>query len=72
MCLPRRPTLSQQIHKFAWVVTSVTKLYIPSIMQIHSQVLGPKRVKIWPLPLVQLLAFTTALTTVQGMITREN
>jgi len=45
-----------------------TRLYIPSFIEIRSGVLKPQGVKIWPFPLLWLLAFTTACTTVQAVI----
>jgi len=46
-----------------------TRLYIPSFIEIRSGVSEPQGVKIWPFPLLWLVAFTTACTTVQAVIT---
>ena len=45
-----------------------TRLYIPSFIKIRSGVSEPQRVEIWPFPLLWLVAFTTACTTVQAVI----
>jgi len=55
-------------HGFACVVTSATRLYIPSFIEIRSGVSEPQGVKIWPFPLLWIVAFTTACTTVQAVI----
>ena len=46
----------------------MTWLYIPGFIEIRSGVSEPQGVKIWPFPLLWLLAFTTACTTVQAVI----
>ena len=55
-------------HGFACVGIPATRLYIPSFIEIHSRVSEPQGVKIWPFPLLWLVAFTTAYTTVQAVI----
>ena len=55
-------------HGFACVVIPATRLYIPSFIEIRSGVLEPRGVKIWPFPLLWLVAFTTACTTVQAVM----
>jgi len=55
-------------HGFACVVIPATRLYIPSVIEIRSGVSEPRGVKIWPFPLLWLVAFTTACTTVQAVI----
>jgi len=55
-------------HGFACVVIPATRLYIPSFIEIRSGVSEPRGVKIWPFPLLWLVAFTTACTTVQAVI----
>ena len=55
-------------HGFACVVIPETRLYIPSFIEIRSGVSEPRGVKIWPFPLLWLVAFTTACTTVQAVI----
>ena len=55
-------------HGFACVGIPVTQLYIPSFIKIRSGVSEPNGVKIWPFPLLWLVAFTTACTTVQAVI----
>ena len=55
-------------HGFACVVIPATQLYIPSFIEIRSGVLEPQGVKIWPFPLLWLVAFTTACTIVQAVI----
>ena len=52
---------------FACVVIPATRLHIPSFIEIRSGVLEPRGVKIWPFPLLWLVAFTTACTTVQAV-----
>ena len=54
-------------HGFACVVIPATRLYIPSFIEICSGVSEPRGVKIWPFPLLWLVAFTTACTTVQAV-----
>ena len=54
--------------EFACVGTPATRLYIPSFIEIRSGVSEPQGVKIWPFPLLWLVAFTTACTTVQAVI----
>jgi len=56
-------------HGFACVVIPATRLYIPSFIEIRSGVSEPRGVKIWPFPLLWLVAFTTACTTVQAVMT---
>jgi len=53
---------------FASVGIPATRLYIPSFIEIRSGVSEPQGVKIWPFPLLWLVAFTTACTTVQAVI----
>jgi len=55
-------------HGFACVVIPATRLYISSFIEILSGVSEPRGVKIWPFPLLWLVAFTTACTTVQAVI----
>ena len=55
-------------HGFACVGIPVTRLYIPSFIEIRSGASEPQGVKIWPVPLLWLVAFTTACTTVQAVI----
>ena len=55
-------------HGFACVVIPATRLYIPSFIEIRSGVSKPQGVKIWPFPLLWLVAFTTACTTVQAVM----
>ena len=55
-------------HGFACVVIPATRLYIPTFIEIRSWVSEPQGVKIWPFPLLWLVAFTTACTTVQAVI----
>ena len=55
-------------HGFACVIIPATRLYIPSFIEIRSGVSEPRGVKIWPFPLLWLVAFTTACTTVQAVI----
>ena len=55
-------------HGFACVVIPATRLYILSFTEIRSGVSEPRGVKIWPFPLLWLVAFTTACTTVQAVI----
>ena len=55
--------------EFACVGIPATRLYIPSFIEIRSGVSEPLGVKIWPFPLLWLVAFTTACTTVQAVIT---
>ena len=57
-------------HGFACVVIPAARLYIPSFIEIHSGVSEPQVVKIWPFPLLWLVAFTTACTTVQAVTSR--
>ena len=47
-------------HGFACVGIPATRLYIPSFIEIRSGVSEPQGVKIWPFPLLWLVAFTTA------------
>ena len=58
-------------HGFACVVIPATRLYIPSFIEIRSEVSDPRGVKIWPFPLLWLVAFTTACTTVQAVTSRD-
>ena len=53
---------------FAYVGTPATRSYISSFTEIRSGVSEPRGVKIWPLPLLWLVAFTTACTTVQAVM----
>ena len=55
-------------HGFACVAIPATRLYIPSFIKMRSGVSEPQGVKIWPFPLLWLIAFTTACTTVQAVI----
>ena len=55
-------------HGFAWVGIPATRLYIPSFIEIPSRISEPQGVKIWLFPLLWLVAFTTACTTVQAVI----
>ena len=55
-------------HGFASVVIPATRLYIPSFIEIRSGVSEPRGFKIWPFPLLWLVAFTTACTTVQAVM----
>jgi len=55
-------------HGFACVVIPAARLYIPSVVEIRSGVSEPQGVKICPFPLLWLVAFTTACTTVQAVI----
>ena len=55
-------------HGFACVVIPAARLYIPSFIEIRSGVSEPQGVKIWPFPLLWLVAFTTACTTVQAVM----
>jgi len=57
-------------HGFARVGIPTTWLYIPSFVEIRSGVSEPQGVKIWPFTLLWLVAFTTACTTVQAVITK--
>ena len=54
-------------HGFACVGILATRLYIPSFIEIRSRVSEPQGVKIWPFPLLWLVFFTTACTTVQAV-----
>ena len=58
-------------HGFACVVIPATRLYIPSFIEIRSGVSEPRGVKIWPFPLLWLVAFTTACTAVQAVTSRD-
>jgi len=49
----------------------MTWLYIPNFIEICSGVSEPQGVKIWPFSLLWLLAFTTACTTVQAVISQR-
>ena len=55
-------------HGFACVVIPAARLYIPSFIEIRSGVSEPQGVKIWLFPLLWLVAFTTACTTVQAVM----
>ena len=57
---------------FACVVIPAGRLYIPSFIEIRSRVSEPQGVKIWPFPLLWLVAFTTACTTVQAVTSRDH
>jgi len=59
-------------HGFACVGIPATRLYIPSFIEIRSRVSEPQGVKIWPFPLLWLVAFTTACTTVQAVINLDS
>ena len=54
-------------HGFACVVIPATRLYISSFIEIRSGVSEPRGVKIWPFPLLWLVAFTTACTNLQAV-----
>ena len=56
---------------FSCVAIPATRLYIPSFIEIRSGVSEPQGVKIWPFPLLWLVAFTTACTTVQAVTSRH-
>ena len=60
-------------HGFACVGIPATRLYIPSLIEIRSRVSEPQGVKIWPFPLLWLVAFTIACrpTTVQAVTSRD-
>ena len=47
-------------HGFACVGIPATRLYIPSFIEIRSGVSELQGVKVWPFPLLWLVAFTTA------------
>ena len=69
-CSPRPPTLSQRhVDLHVWSYPRLD--YIPSFIEICSAVSEPRGVKIWPFPLLWLVAFTTACTTVQAVTSRE-
>ena len=55
-------------HGFACVVIPAARLNIPSFIEIRSGVSEPQGVKIWPFPLLWLVAFTTACSTVQAVM----
>ena len=55
-------------HGFACVVIPAAWLYIPSFIEIRLGVSEPQGVKIWPFPLLWLVAFTTACTTLQAVM----
>ena len=57
-------------HGFACVGIPATLLYIPSFIEIRSRVSEPQGVKIWLFPLLWLVAFTTACTTVQAVTSK--
>ena len=57
-------------HGFACVGILATRLYIPSFIEIRSGFWSPMG-QIWPFPLLWLVAFTTACTTVQAVTSRE-
>ena len=59
---------SRSIMQKKCVVIPAARLYIPSFIEIRSRLLEPQGVKIWPFPLLWLVAFTTACTTVQAVI----
>ena len=59
-------------HGFACVGIPATRLYIPSFIEIRSRVSEPQGVKICPFPLLWLVAFTTACTTVQAVMLRRH
>ena len=56
-------------HGFACVVIPAARLYIQSFIEIRSGVSEPQGVKIWLFPLLWLVTFTTACTTVQAVMT---
>jgi len=58
-------------HGFACVVIPAARLYIPSFIEIRSGVSEPQGDKIWPFPLLWLVAFTTACTTLQAVTSRD-
>jgi len=55
-------------HRFACVGIATTWLYIPSFIEIRLGVSEPQGIKIWPFPLLRLLAITTVCTTVQAVM----
>ena len=57
-------------HGYACVGKPATQLY-PSYIEIRSGVSEPQDVKIWTFPLLCLVDFTTACTTVQVVTSRE-
>ena len=59
-------------HGFACVAIPETRLYIPSFIEIRWRVSEPQGVKIWPFSLLWLVAFTTACTTVQAVISLQD
>ena len=63
-CSPRPPTLSQR-HMDLHVWSYPRPDYI---FRVSSE---PQGVKIWPFPLLWLVAFTTACTTVQAVTSRD-
>jgi len=59
-------------HGFACVGIPATRVYIPTFIEIRLRVSEPQGVKIWPFPLLWLVAFTTAYTTVQAVKTTQS
>ena len=55
-------------HGFVCVVKPAARLYIPSFIEIRSGVSEPQGVTFSLFPLLWLVAFTTACTTVQAVI----
>ena len=59
------------LHGYACVGKPVTRLYIPSFIEIRLGVSEPQGVKFWTFPLLCLVDFTTACTTVQVVTSRD-
>jgi len=59
-------------HGFACVGIPMTRLYIPTFIEIRLGVSEPQGIQNWPFPLLWLVAFTTACTTVQAVIHTPN
>ena len=59
-------------HGFACVGHTRDPVILPSFIEIRLGVSQPHGVKIWPFPLLWLVAFTTACTTVQAVTSRDN
>ena len=55
-------------HGFACSGILATRLHIPSFIEIRLGVSELQGVKVWPFPLLWLVAFTTACTTVQAVM----
>jgi len=58
-------------HGFACLGIPATRLYIPSFIEIRLGVLEPQGVKIWPFPLLWLVAFTTAFTSLDKLVSSK-